>query len=183
MLGGLGWVLKGGTIMLAGPQWLEWGLGGGLLFPLGLLGLHALLNGRGGRLGRIGGWLAYIAAALLLVSVAGAILTAVFTGEFTSPALPFMLTIVTSFLCMFASLVLLGIATLRAKVLPPRWRALPLAGSILAVPLMVLGGVLESLSERYAEIPIVVVGLAWMVLGYLIWYSASVKATQPSHGS
>jgi hypothetical protein len=54
MLGGVMWVVKGGAIMLTGEQppiLFEAALP---LFAVGLVGLHARLGGRGGRLGKTG---------------------------------------------------------------------------------------------------------------------------------
>lgn len=54
MLGGAMWVVKGGLIMLGGPDSYLF-IPAQLFFALGLLGLHTRLAERGGRLGRIGG--------------------------------------------------------------------------------------------------------------------------------
>jgi hypothetical protein len=75
-------------------------------------------------------------------------------------------------------LVLLGSAALQAGVFPPPWSALPLAMG-LGGPLLVLdGGGLALISERLLEIPLVLVGLAWMLLGYsvLVVKGATVEA-------
>jgi hypothetical protein len=63
MLGGLMWVVKGGSILLTGlhpPAVFEAAIP---LFAGGLLGLHARLEGRGGPLGKAGVLVAYAALA------------------------------------------------------------------------------------------------------------------------
>ena len=102
MVGGLLWVVKGGSILLTGwqpPVVFEAALP---LFALGLLGLHARLEGRGGPLGKAGLLVAYAAlAAAALVLVA--------------PLPP--LYVVAGF-GPFLGLVLLGSAILQAKLFP-----------------------------------------------------------------
>jgi hypothetical protein len=44
--------------------------------------------------------------------------------------------------------------------------------------LMVVGGILEVVNERLLELPIVLLGLAWMLLGYSVWSSRAKKAVQ-----
>ena len=162
MVGGLMWVVKGGSILLTGqqpPVVFEAAL---LLFAVGLLGLHDRLEGRGGPLGKAGVLVAYAAlAAAALVLVA--------------PLPPFYA--VAGF-GPFLGLVLVGSASLQARVFPPPWSALPLAMGLGGPLLILAGGGLALMGERLLEIPIVLVGLAWMLLGYsvLVVKGAPVQA-------
>ncbi len=174
MLGGVMWVFKGGAIMLTGeqpPVVFEAALP---LFAAGLVGLHARQGGRGGRLGKTGLLLAYAALASALVALVG--LTLVPAGWVPNED---SVTLLTPFIVLagfgpFVGLVLLGIVTLRVKAMPAPWSALPLVMGVGAVPLMLVGGILELVNERLFELPIVLLGFAWVLLGY--WVLA-VKGT------
>jgi hypothetical protein len=158
MLGGTMWVLKGGAIMLGFPD-PNLFVPAQLFFALGLLGLHAWLKGRDGWLVRIGGFLAYAAVAL---SVVNAPYSLFFEEDAVQPPFPFNVTYGVAALSIFVGLVLLGIATLRAENLPPRWRALPLVIGLSALlPVWVLAFI-------HLEVPVVVIGAAWMLLGYIL---------------
>lgn len=180
MLGGVMWVLKGGAIMLTGEQppiLFEAALP---LFAVGLVGLHARLGRRGGRLGKTGLLLAYAALVSALVALVGWTLAPagwVPDEDSVTPLTPF---IVLAGLGSFVGLVLLGIATLRAKVMPAPWSVLPLVMGAGAVPLMLVGGVLELVSERLFELPIVLLGLAWVLLGYSVWSGRDKANQQPA---
>ena len=162
MVGGLMWVVKGGSILLTGqqpPVVFEAALP---LFAVGLLGLHARLEGRGGPLGKAGVLVAYaalVAAVLVLVAPLPPLYAVAGFGP-------------------FLGLVLIGSATLRARILPPPWSALPLAMGLGGPLLILAGGGLALMNERLLEIPIVLVGLAWMLLGYsvLVVSGATVQA-------
>jgi hypothetical protein len=163
MLGGLMWVVKGGSILLTGlhpPAVFEAAIP---LFAGGLLGLHARLEGRGGPLGKAGVLVAYAA----LASAAIVLMT---------PLAPFY---ALAGFGPFLGLVLVGSATLQARVFPSPWSALPLAMGLGAPLLILAGGGLALISERLLEIPIVLVGLAWMLLGYsvLVVKGATVQAS------
>ena len=162
MVGGLMWVVKGGAILLTGQQPPIIFEAAMPLFAVGLLGLHARLEGRGGPLGKAGVLVAYAAlaaAALLLVA----------------PLPPFYA--VAGF-GPFLGLVLVGSATLQARIFPPPWSALPLALGLGGPLLILAGGGLALMNERLLEIPIVLVGVAWMLLGYtvLVVKGAAVQA-------
>jgi hypothetical protein len=172
MLGGALWVVKGGLILAGVIDLGELLIVAQLLFAVGLIGLHSRLAGRGGRLGRIGGFLAYAAAAL---SVVNAPYSVFFAEDGPQTPFPFNVTYAIAALAIFVGLVLLGLATLRAEILPRRWRALPLAIGLLALlPVWVLAFV-------HLELPVVVLGLAWMLLGYVLWSDkgAPVRPTAP----
>ncbi len=158
MVGGLLWVVKGGSILLTGQQPPVVFEAAMPLFAVGLLGLHARLEGRGGSLGKAGVLVAYAALA-----AAGLLLVA--------PLPPFYA--VAGF-GPFLGLVLVGSATLQARTLPPPWSALPLALGLGGPLLILAGGGLALMGERLLEIPIVLVGVAWMLLGYSV---LAVKGT------
>ena len=183
MLGGAMWVFKGGAIMLTGeqpPVVFEAALP---LFAAGLVGLHARLGGRGGRLGRTGLLLAYAALVSALVVLVGSTLAPAGWApneESVTPLTPF---IVLAGFGPFVGLVLLGIATLRVKAMPAPWNALPLVMGAGAVPLILVGGVLELINERLFELPIVLLGFAWVLLGYSVWSGKDKAIQQPARVS
>src|SRR5215207_7869892 len=169
MLGGVLWVLKGGAIILTGEQPPLLFEAAPPLFVAGLVGLHARLGGRGGRLGRTGLLLAYAALASALVALVG--LTLVPAGWVPNEDSVRLLTpfIVLAGFGPFVGLVLLGIVTLRVKAMPAPWSALPLVMGAGAIPLMLVGGILELVNERLFELPVVLLGFAWVLLGYSVW--------------
>jgi hypothetical protein len=79
----------------------------------------------------------------------------------------------------FVGLVLLGSATLQARVFLPPWSALPLAMGLGGPLLILAGGGLAMISERLLEIPIVLVGLSWMLLGYLLLVVKGIAVQAP----
>ncbi len=163
-VGGALWVVKGTAIILTGDQPEYIFELAPAFFAVGLVGLYALLQGRGGTPGRAGGLLALAGLGLAVPN------TAYYVATTDDEGVVLNVTIALASLAIFAGLVLLGIAVRRADALPGRWRSLPLAIGAGAVPLtIVVGGVLEAVSERLFEVPIVVLGLAWIALGYAIW--------------
>ena len=163
IVGGLLWVVKGGSILLTGQQPPVVFEAAMPFFAVGLLGLHARLDGRGGPLGKAGVLVAYAAlasAAIVLVA----------------PLAPFYA--VAGF-GPFLGLVLVGSATLQAGVFRPPWSALPLAMGLGGPLLILAGGGLALMSERLLEIPIVLVGLAWMLLGYSVLVGKGATAQAP----
>ncbi len=110
MLGGAMWVVKGGLIMLGGPD-PDLFIPAQLFFALGLLGLRTRLAERGGRLGRIGGFLAYAAVALSMVNAPYSVF---FAERGPQTPFPFNVTYFSASLAIFIGLVFLGIAVSRA---------------------------------------------------------------------
>lgn len=142
-----------------------------LLTAGGLVGLHARQAGsRGyGRLGTAG----------LLLALSGRLLAAtlgplVFSG---GRNLSFVDMVVTGVVSVAAELgvLLLGVATLRAAVLPLPWRALPLAIFLLGVPFDYLSALFQEgigfLLLTYAQ-PMLL-GLGWVLMGSALWSAPS----------
>jgi len=183
MLGGVMWVFKGGAIMLTGEQ-PPVVFGAALpLFAAGLVGLHARLGGRGGRLGRTGLLIAYAALVSALVVLVGSTLAPAGWAPNEDSVTPLTPFIVLAGFGPFVGLVLLGIATLRVKAMPSPWNALPLVMGAGAFPLMLVGGVLELVNERLFELPIVLLGFAWVLLGYSVWSGKDKAIQQPARVS
>jgi len=164
VVGGAMWIVKGGVILAVGDQPPLMFEAAALLFPLALIGLHDRLGGEGGRRGRTGGVLARLAGASGLATASYGVLV-----PEPSDVVLGLLVAVTG-LSTFIGLLLLGLAARSVGALPSRWRNLPAAMGIAAIPAMtVIGGVLEAIHERLLELPIVAFGIAWVVLGFLLW--------------
>ena len=167
MVGGATWGEKGGLIVLGIADLGELLIAAEVFFAAGLVGLHARLEGRGRWPGRIGGFLAYAAGALSAVNAPYSLLL---SEDGPRTPFPFNITYFAGSLAVFAGLVFLGLAALRTGVLlPHRWRVFPLIIGLSALlPVWVLALV-------HVEFPIVALGLAWMLLGYVLWPVGSVK--------
>ena len=159
VLGGACWVVKSVSILLTGIQPLWFFEVAPVLFALGLIGLHARVGGGGGLPSPIGLTLAILSGGLAVISLV--------TSEPTSSE-SFSPVTFGTFLANLAALIFLGIATRRTAALPAPWRSPPLAIGILTFPLLVVGGVLESISGRLLELPLLVIAVGWIWTGYLI---------------
>ncbi len=172
-LGGALWVVKGVADFVTNghPEYIY--EVAPVLFTLGLVGLHARLEGHGSVSGRVGGVLAWASLAMAL-AVVGAFFYLVRVGEagFTRDALLALFALIAlTGLSIIASLVLLGIAVRRVGAMPGRWRSFPLSMGVAVLPLMVMSEVAlfpDDGRERLLELPLVVLGLAWVMLGWRI---------------
>ncbi len=174
LLGGTAWALKAGVILATGdepPVAFALGL---VLFPFALLGLWSLLGRTATkRAGKAGGILAVAAAVCGLL----ALLVRAVGGEGVEPS-ENEVTLLTPFIAgagagTVLALVALGVAVPRTRTLARRFASLPLAMGLAAVPLLIVGGVLESVSERLIELPIALLGLGWIGLGIALWNAPS----------
>jgi len=183
VVGGACWVVKGAGILLTGQQPpFVFELAAGL-FPLALVGLYAALGRRGGRLAVCGLVFALTAEVSAVLVGFGALLGPdgwIPREETVTVLTPF---IVLAGFGTLVALLLLGIAVRRTRALPDRWRTLPLALALSAVPLMVSGGALEVVSERLLEVPIVLLGVAWIALGVVVARHASVGEPSSAESS
>ena len=169
-LGGLFWVLKAGAIILGGDQPPLIFEVAPLLFALGLVGLSRHVSPQAGPIGTSG----MVAASLAIVAWLAAIVYAALPGarvptgeEFV---FPLSLLVLVSSLGIFVSLILLGVVALRTRGLPPPWHLLPLGVGLVSIPLAATG-------TLHIELPILLIGGLWMLLGYTISHSAKGPAT------
>jgi hypothetical protein len=177
LVSGVLWIV-GGLLHLAYPQDPPGALGhflnylgtaifsGAYLGMLGgLVGLHARQVESYGRLGTVGFLLAFAGAALAFV---GQATSGIFPENgalgwlFSDPGYAFLAGI----LLMSLGLVLLGVATLRARVLP-RWCGVGLIALVVFSALGAFGG-------------FVAFGLIWLALGYALWSQLGTSIEQPS---
>jgi hypothetical protein len=156
-------MIKAAAILVTGRQPPVLFEIGPLLFASGVIGLEHLLPAPRGRVafGSVAfatvGALATIGA--LVVTKGG---TAQTSEDEFSP-LVFL-----GFIATILALLLVGIATRRSRTLRSPWHFLPLALFISFLPLMVLGGLLESFDERLLELPLLILGLGWALIGYAL---------------
>jgi len=159
-----------------------WGVPIGLLMVGGLVGLHARQAGDPGYglLGTVGFVLASVGD-LLLATLGPFVSSAVPDGAF--PFMMVMFVYVVVVLAAWWGMILLGVATLRAALLPLPWRVLPLAFVFLEIPLTTLAGALFSIlgvsALLYAQ-PLLL-GLGWGLLGYALL--SEIGAGAPRRGA
>ena len=126
----------------------------------GLLGLHTAQASQYGRLGTIGFWLAIIGTVLSLaaglVTVVAALLRLEDVNADASLALVGYLLLIIGFL-------LLGSATLRARVLPV-W-----AGLLLVIGSIVMLLLPPFAASSFQRLLWVVPGIVWLALSYALW--------------
>lgn len=172
VIGGSFWLVKGGTILVTGIQPPYLFEAAPFFLGIGLWGLYVRLRpGQRGRAARAGAILALLAAASAFVQLG---------AELFAPQLvprEDTVTIVTPFVVLagiglLASSALLGIAVWRGGGIPQPW--LPLAIPLTFLASMILIILVEGLvgetavSERLLEVPVVILGLAWIWLGAMI---------------
>lgn len=147
LAGGLAWVIKGATILVVGEQPpLAFGLALPL-FGLSLLGV-ALLTSRGTRRTIAAGmaWLAVVAGVMALWSE-------LFDSGWDQ-----------SIAVSSLGLLLGQLALSRSDSAPA---ALTFWIGVATLPALAVGGALAAIDERLLEIPLVCVGLAWMLVGWV----------------
>lgn len=144
-----------------------------LLTSLGLLGVLALLRVSAGRIGRIGLILVYVALALSILSLAGVV--AMFDPLFTVGR-------VFGSLALGTATFLVGMGAHRSRM-APGWIVtllyLGLAGLFL-FPLWPLVYALQWVPHGVGAAFMVLFGLGWTVLGYMLWSEKGKELRQPA---
>jgi len=131
-----------------------------LLMLVGLVGLHTLQKNNYGRTGRGGFWTVVVAS---LAQVLGLIVFLLGSEALLWLVFP------VGFVAVPVGLIIYGVATLQARMLP-RWCGL---GLIIIPPITVVLG-------DYGGI---LFGLLWLALGYVLWSWRGAAAEQPSRVS
>jgi hypothetical protein len=132
-----------------------------LLMLVGLLRLHALQKDHYGRIGRVGFWTVVVGSLAQVLNLIVFMLG--------SEALVFWLAFPGYYVAVPIGLMLYGIATLQARVLP-RWCGL---GLIIIPPITVFLG-----TSGW-----ILFALLWLALGYVLWSWKGTAAGQPSRVS
>jgi hypothetical protein len=172
MLSGALLVVKGVAILVsdADPSFVPPAT---LLFALGMVGLHARLAGRGGLLGTIGVLLAWVVVVASAVNLIGLALPIPAPGEPGASVL-LRITYMVAFVGILVGLLALGVAALLSGVMPAPRGAVPLAVGMLWFPLQGVGFAISD------GVGLVLGGLAWALLGYVLWSESRTSASQPS---
>ncbi len=171
-IGGTAWTVKAVVTLVTGDEPPAAFAIGFAMFPFALVGLWSLVRKVDGRAPPIGGAIAATAA----VSVVLAALIRAVGGAGVEPTEE-EVTVLTPFIALgsvgtFAALVVLGVVVRRSNALSAPYTSLPLAMGVAAIPLLILGGALEAVSERLLELPIALLGLGWIALATALWNAA-----------
>lgn len=171
-IGGTAWTVKAVVTLVTGDEPPTAFAIGFALFPFALLGLWSLVRKVDGRAPTVGGAIAATAA----VAVVLAALIRAVGGAGVEPS-DDEVTVLTPFIAIggfgaLAALVVLGVVVRRSGALPAPYTSLPWAMGVAAIPLLMVGGALETVSERLLEPPIVLLGLGWIAIGAALWNAA-----------
>jgi hypothetical protein len=160
-------------------------LGAGFIVSLlGLIGLHARQANEAGRLGAVGFALVFVSTATVggsILSDEGFILPAIARDDAAGTLLdpsgpifggPFGLVFLSASIAFALGAILLGIATIRAGVLP-RWAGVLLLAGGPLVPFA------PPLPQVVGNVGGLLLGLGYVWLGYAVWSESAARSAQP----
>jgi hypothetical protein len=163
IVGGAFWIIKAGAILATGDQPPVLFEAGPLFFAIGVTGLQRILPDRTGPLA-LG---TLVLAAVGALATVGSLITTS-GGTEASSGSDFSPLIFVGMLATLFALLLAGIVTRKHRTLRPPWHLLPLGLFLIFIPMMVLGGALESINERLLEVPLLLLGVGWTLVGYAL---------------
>ena len=134
----------------------------------GVASLHALQRGHYGRLGTVGSLVAFAGFALEFIAF---IALSLLGGPSSAVNVVLALLLLLGILAPFVGLVLLGVATLRARVLP-RW-----FGVLLIVGMFVVALLVEA---QLVVVGLVAYGVFWILVGYELLSSGRTEIQHPT---
>jgi hypothetical protein len=135
-----------------------------LLIAAGAVSL-VILARRTGRFGRLG-WAGFI---VIPVAIGLIIIGVVVLNTWDSPLVPVF--VISGGLALAIGFLLIGLAVLRARVLP--WWA----GTLLVVGTLVMLGFND---QNWRALLVIPFGVAWVVVGYMLYSGRGMAAEQPS---
>lgn len=176
-LGATAWTVKAVVRLVTGDEPAAAFAIGLLLFPFALLGLWSFVRDIDGRAPPLGGTLPAAAA----VAVVSATLIRAVGGPDVEPTED-EITVLTPFIAIggfgtLVTLLVLGGVVRRAGALPSPSTSLPWAMGVAALPLLIVGGALETASARLLELPIALFGLGWIAVGAALWNAAQQETS------
>lgn len=167
-IGGFCWFIKSGLILLTGEQPPLLFEIAPAFFAIAIVGLAGSLNGQS-RLAQTGMVIAIGGGAAALLNSVRELLITVTGMVFMEIELISIL----AGLGWLIGLLFVGIPVWRRQIFPGKWRFLPVLMAVSPLPMIILFsimgemmGIEPALGERLIEIPLLLLGLGWIALGW-----------------
>ena len=171
-IGGFCWLIKSGLILLTGVQPPLLFEIAPAFFAVAIVGLAEQLYGQS-RLARAGAVIAIVGGVAALLNTLRELLL-IATGM---ALMEIELMSITSGLGWLIGLLFVGIPIWRRRVLTDNWRFLPVIMAVAPLPMIILFavtgelmGIEAHLGERLIEIPLLLLGLGWIALGWHLFH-------------